>query len=315
MSNVEQLALARKKLLPIFNHQNSWTIIGSEHRPEPRYIVEAKPRHEGAMASIYKAYDRAMGRYMAVKVPHDFIQDSHRSMIKREAQTMAKISHPGIPRIYDLTITDSPEGKSAPVMIMEYIEEESLEQRLKSHIPLQPKDVVQIINQVASATDYIGQKHRLYHGDMGPGQILLSRPHVKIVDFGISTAVSPTVAEYDPEFSAPERILAKVRNPATEEFSLAATAYNMITGKTVVIDFRDLQNPVVKFDLSRHSLKYDSSEDEIFLLNGIFKKALAAKPEERYQSDIQFAGDFASIMRNAKIKKDFFGSILHGLIS
>ncbi len=303
-------SLARTKKFPtIFNLKNAWNIKGHNNRQEPRYTVEEKPIHEGRMGSIYKAWDETMGQLVAVKVLHDSLQqDQHyASMIKSEARTMANINHPGIPRIYDFTLAHTPEGNLGPVMIMEYIEEESLQQRLKSKIPLQPEEVIRIISQVASMIDYIDQEHKLYHGDIKPSQILLCEPHVKIVDFGTSTAVSLAGDEYTPytpEFSAPERQLKKIRNPATEEYSLATTAYNIITGRVVDLDpFK----PTAKFKrLSKWNLKYDFSESDIIMLNKLFEKALAYKPEERYESSSEFAESFAIIMANAKIRKHSF---------
>lgn len=298
---------ARTKKFPtIFNFKNAWSIRGSENRQEPRYTVEEKPIHEGNMGFIYKAWDNTMGQLVAVKVLYDYVQqdENYVSMIEREARTMANINHPGIPRIYDFTLANTPEGDRAPVMIMEYIEEESLQKRLESDDRLTPGKVVEIVNQVGSVIDYLAKKHNLYHGDIKPSQILLCEPHVKIVDFGTSTAVSSAGDEYTPEFSAPERQLKKIRNPATEEYSLAATAYNIITDRVVDLDpFR----PTAKFKrLSRRNLKYDFSKSDIIMLNKLFEKALAYKPEERYESSSQFAENFASIMANAKIRKRSF---------
>ena len=295
-----------KKFPTIFNPKNAWSIKGSENRQEPRYTVEEKPIHEGSMGSIYRAWDDTKGQLVAVKVLYDSVQkdENYASMIEREARTMANINHPGIPRVYDFTFADTPEGSLEPVMIMEYIKEENLQQRLKSKIPLQPEEVIRIVGQVASVIDYIDQEHKLYHGDIKPSQILLCEPHVKVVDFGTSTAVSLAGNEYTPEFSAPERQLKKIRNLATEEFSLAATAYNMITGRVVDLDpFK----PTAKFKrLSKWNLKYDFSESDITMLNKLFEKALAYKPEERYESSSEFAESFANTMVNAKIRKRSF---------
>lgn len=300
--------LTRTKKLPtIFNPQNAWSINDHDPRSEPRYFVEKKPIHEGSMGSIYIAWDDTMGQLVAVKVLRDSLQqDQHYAlMIKTEARTMANINHPGIPIIYDFTLTHTPEGDGlAPVMIMEYIKEESLQKRLESDDRLTPDEVVEIVSQVGSVIDYLAKEHNLYHGDIKPSQILLSKPHIRVTDFGTSTAVSLAGNEYTPEFSAPERQLRKIRNSATEEYSLAATAYNIITGRVVDLN---LFRPTAKFKkLSKWNLKYDFSESDIIMLNRLFEKALAYKPEERYESSSQFAESFANIMANAKIRKRSF---------
>lgn len=273
------------------------------------YLVGTFPCHRGSMSQIYKAWDFKKDIFVAVKTLHDVWQQNtkYKRSIELEAETLQRINHPGIPKIYGITYDSPPERESSPKMIMEYIEEESLEKRLNSSNPLTISEIIETISQVGSTIDYLSSKHNLFHGDINPNQILMSKPFKKLVDFSMSTAVSSDGDAYTPGFSAPERQLNKTRNLSTEEFSLAAIAYNIITDGVIDINIKIFDNPKVIFTkISKMNLKYDLNELDIKRLNEILEKALATDPEQRYKSASEFADKFAEVIKNAKgLNKSF----------
>lgn len=292
---------------------NLWLIYNSDAPSDDwngiDYLVGKLPCHSGSMSQIYKAWDFKKDMFVAVKTLHDVWQKNtkYKQLIELEAMTLQKINHPGILKIYGITYDSPPEKEPSPKMLMEYIEEESLEKRLDSNNPLMISEAIETISQVGSTIDYLSSKHNLFHGDINPNQILMSKPFKKLIDFSMSTAVSSDGDAYTPGFSAPERQLNKTRNLATEEFSLAATAYNIITGGVININFKTLDSLKVKFTkISKINSKYDLNDVDIDKLNEIFEKALATVPEDRYKSASEFADNFAEVMKNSKgLNKSF----------
>lgn len=93
---------------------------------QSRYIVEGNPNlGEGGASSVYKAWDKKLGKYVAVKKMQknmdEIISDSV-NWIELEAKTLARLSHPGLPEVYDFNMVDTPDGLKTPIMIMQLIE-------------------------------------------------------------------------------------------------------------------------------------------------------------------------------------------------
>ncbi len=271
-----------------------------------RYISSKTPAHEGSMSLIYKAFDSREGKPVAIKILQPFIDDEeHKQLIKKEAEVINSIRHPSVPFVYDVLSVESPDGPTT-AMIMEYIEEKTLEQRLKSGPPLSPREAIDVVRQTGAFIDFLdlSSGHTLFNGDLKPSHIFLTYPNIRIIDFASSTLANEKGEEYDPNFSAPERRFRFgqeiVRNAASEEFSLAAIAYYIITGHT--IDINDRKKTTFK-KLSKWNVRYDFSEYEINKLNQVFTKALAFDPKERFPSSSQFADEFSIVMQSAKTKK------------
>ena len=150
------------------------------------YQIEA-PLGAGGMGEVYKARDTRLDRTVAIKVlPEHVAQDPDlKQRFEREAKTVAALSHPHICPVFDVGEQDG-----VNFLVMEYLEGETLAQRLKKGaLPLDQALTVAI--EIADALD---KAHRqgIVHRDLKPGNIMLTKSGAKLLDFGLAKYEAPT---------------------------------------------------------------------------------------------------------------------------
>ena len=137
----------------------------------------------GAMGEVYRARDTRLGREIAVKVlPAAFADDPDRlARLEREARLISQINHPNICTLYDIV-----EGESAPFLILELVEGETLQQRLlRGPMPL--GDVLRCASGIAAALEAAHSKG-IIHRDLKPSNIKITAAGtIKVLDFGVAT--------------------------------------------------------------------------------------------------------------------------------
>src|SRR5262249_36976332 len=135
---------------------------------------------EGGMGVVYKAEDERLSRVVALKVIGGFQSDPSRlRRFWKEARAAAQISHPNACRLYDIA-----EVKDHLVLVMEFIEGESLARRLERG-PLPGHEAAHIALGILSAL-HAFHKAEIVHRDVKPGNIMLSGGGAKILDFGVA---------------------------------------------------------------------------------------------------------------------------------
>ena len=185
----------------------------------------------GGHATVYRAYQRAMDRWVAVKVL-DESDEATRRRFDRERQVMGRLSqHPAVVTIYESGYTNA----GRPYLLMPYLGTGSLQDRLDQSGPMRWEDAAAIVRDVADAVDHA---HRLdiIHRDLKPANIMLDddgRPLIS--DFGIArmTGRSVTVTEralLTPAFSPPELLDGAEPSPSGDIYGLAATLCALVTG-------------------------------------------------------------------------------------
>lgn len=268
-----------------------------------RYIVEGNAFvGVGGISSVYRAWDRRLGKYVAVKKIQDGMSayTDNENVIELEAKTMTRINHPGIPEIYDFNIVRTPDGNDTPIMIMQLVEAKDLFTRLydNSQQELTLDEISNIISQTASTVDFMN-KNGLTHGDIKPKNILLSKPHIKIIDFGSSNWVEKKVGAITPGF-APYEVLSNTRDIRSDEFSIAATAYNIFFGDTPPTNsFGDVSNKTIELDIfSPNKFRFKLSQKNKKILLKILIKGLAKNPDDRYQTSSEFAQELSNVLKN-----------------
>jgi len=191
----------------------------------------------GAMGIVYKGRDPKLDRLTAIKTirfTDDFDEDQAakiRDQFYREAEVVAKLSHPNIVTIYDVG-----EDLDLSYLAMEYLEGESLETYARKEQLLSIRKTIDVTAQVCDALAY-AHGHGIVHRDIKPANIMiLKNGLVKVTDFGIAraTASSKTrtgVIKGTPYYMSPEQISGMKVDGRSDIFSLGIVFYQLLTGE------------------------------------------------------------------------------------
>ena len=190
---------------------------------------------EGGMAVVYKAKDRLLNRYVAIKILRpEFVKDEQFvENFRKESQAAAGLSHPNIVNVYDV-------GKEGNIhfIVMELIDGKPLSQVIDETGRLDYKEAISISRQVASALS-LAHKNQIIHRDVKPHNILItSTGTAKLADFGIARAVSKaSIAEGSEKimgsvhYFSPEQARGAYVDERSDIYSLGIVLYEMLTGK------------------------------------------------------------------------------------
>lgn len=192
---------------------------------------------QGAMGVVYKARDPLIGRTVAIKMvaltvalPPDH-QEEFKKRFFREAQAAGNLHHPNVVTIYDLG-----EEGGVPFMAQEFVEGESLAQRLKKQGPMPLAEAVGIARQVADGLAYAHERG-VIHRDIKPDNILIDlKGRAVITDFGVarlSTSDLTRTGEVlgTPTYMSPEQVLGQELDGRSDLFSLGVVLYTMLSGQ------------------------------------------------------------------------------------
>ena len=189
---------------------------------------------EGGMAFVYKALDKELQRYVAIKTlkPSYVGQESFVERFKREAQVASNINNPNIVQIFDWGIED------VPYFVMEYVEGNSLTQILAKKKQLSISDVIYIGSRVANGL-HAAHSNGLVHRDIKPGNILItSEGRVKVTDFGIvaiqneSSDITKTGSVLGTAtYISPEQAKGEPVSRQSDLYSLGIVLYELLLGK------------------------------------------------------------------------------------
>jgi TolB-like protein/predicted Ser/Thr protein kinase len=258
---------------------------------------------EGGMGVVYKAEDERLGRVVALKVIREFDGDpSRRRRFWQEARTAAQVAHPNACRIYDIS-----EEENQLVLVMEFIEGESLTRRIaRGALPAQ--EATQIGLALLSALEAF---HRLgiVHRDLKPDNIVLSSGGTKLLDFGIAKhvpmetseetaatlgeATLPGVFLGTPRYASPEQFRGRPVDGRSDLFSVGAILFEMLTAQPAF--------PGETFGEIAHAVLHGSppalsGSPAIAAMGRIVHRALSRDPEERYPSAETMAGELRAAL-------------------
>ena len=198
----------------------------------PRYR-EIERLGAGGMATVTLAEDTLLGREVALKRVHS-TGDPHGSLrLKREALVGASLNHPNLVSVYDVETQDDGDM----VIVMEYVEGETLSAVLRAGGRMRPEEAVRILEGVAAALDAIHARG-IVHRDVKPANILLGRDGaVKLADLGVADVADRTnitssgalVGSFS--YMAPEQLDGGSPSPGMDVYALAAVAFEMLAGQ------------------------------------------------------------------------------------
>ena len=268
----------------------------------------------GGMGEVYKARDTRLDRIVAIKVLPTHLADRSelRERFEREAKTIASLNHPHICTLYDTGNQDD-----IDYLVMEYIEGETLAQRLhKGALPIQ-----QVLQYAIEISDALDKAHRkgITHRDLKPGNIMLTKTGTKLLDFGLAKLQQeatpaaplsqlPTLAEPVTaqgtilgtlQYMAPEQVEGKTDriDARTDIFAFGAVVYEMATGKKAFVG--DSQASLIAAILEREPRAISSLQPMAPPeLDRVVKRCLAKDPEDRWQSTRDVADELKWISQS-----------------
>lgn len=244
---------------------------------------------QGGMGIVFRGVHNKLEQPVAIKMlaPHLSGDPEMRARFLREARLQAKLSHPAVVNIFDYF-----EDEGNIFLVMEFVPGQSLEQMLLDRGKLPPKEVLDIAQGVLSALSFMHGKG-IIHRDIKPGNIIISEQGIKVTDFGIARlAEAETSITKDKRsfgtlcYMAPELLKTGEISPAIDIYSLGVTLFQLLCG---VVPF----SGATYYELIHGHL--EKEPPSLHLLHGIpvdlesvIKKALAKKPQERYESADDF---------------------------
>ena len=255
----------------------------------------------GGMATVYKATDLVLKRYVAVKVLRDeFTTDEE--FIRRfetEAQSAAKLVHPNIVSIFDVGVDNG-----IYYIVMELIQGKTLKEIiLEERGPLPWKWSVNVAIQIASALE-MAHKNNIIHRDIKPHNIIITEDGVaKVTDFGIAKAVSnSTITAFGKtigsvHYFSPEHARGGYTDAKSDLYSLGVVMYEMVTGRVpfdadtpVSVALKHMQEePVPPIEVNTNLPE---------ALNKIILKALKKDTILRYQTATELLQDLRKALKN-----------------
>jgi Tol biopolymer transport system component/predicted Ser/Thr protein kinase len=256
------------------------------------------PLGAGGMGVVYRARDTRLERTVAIKIlpPHLSSDPTLRQRFEHEAKTISGLNHPHICTLYDVGKQDG-----IDFLVMEYVEGETLATRLEKG-PLPLEQVLKFGVQIADALDK-AHRNGIVHRDVKPGNIMLTKSGVKLLDFGLAKVTVPLstgntltaaatlsspvtqagtiVGTF--QYMSPEQVEGKEVDGRSDIFSFGSVLYEMVTGR------RAFQG---KSNLSVASAVLEKDPEPISSLQPMtppaldraIRRCLAKDPENRWQT-------------------------------
>lgn len=256
-----------------------------------------RPLGSGGMGEVYLAQHPRLPRQDALKIlPTSISADAeYRDRFNREADIAASLWHPHIVEIHDRG-----EHRGQLWIAMDYVDGTDAGRLLRERHPggMPKQQVCGIVSAIADALDYAHQRD-LLHRDVKPANILLAHPEtddqrIMLADFGIAryanevsglTATNMTVGTV--AYAAPEQLLGAHLDGRADQYALAATAFQLLTGRPLF----EHSNPavVISQHLSSSPPALATHRPELAALDAVLAKALAKDPKDRFSRCADFA--------------------------
>jgi serine/threonine protein kinase len=246
----------------------------------------------GGMATVYKAFDTSLERYVAIKVIRTDQVDEPQfiARFQREARALAQLSHPNIVKVLDYG-----NFEGSPFLVMEYLPGGTLKELLKKS-PVSWSKGAQLLAPIARALEYAHQQN-IIHRDVKPANFLITQNGLPMLsDFGIAKIVGGSgeqitgtgVGIGTPEYMSPEQAMGRGVDARSDIYSLGIVFYEMSTGRRpfeadtpIAVVVKQINDPLPP-PRSFISTLPDAVEQ-------VLLKALAKDPDHRFQNMGQFA--------------------------
>ena len=238
----------------------------------------------GGMGEVFLADDLTLQTPVAVKINHNLNETTSAQFI-REARLLAGLKHPNLPRVIDY-FTDN----DCQFLVMDYIPGVDLKTIVDRRDKLNPELIVKWAVELGNALTYLhNHKPPIFHRDIKPANIKLTPSgDVVLVDFGIAKTGDPSQETqtgawaFSPGFAPPEQVSGMRTGPYSDQYSLAATIYYLLVGKSPADSAQRMMGSANYIPLNEANPAVSAH------ISDAIGKALAIRPEDRFGSIAEF---------------------------
>jgi serine/threonine-protein kinase len=253
---------------------------------------------KGAMGVVYEGHDPMIDRVVALKtIRAENLQgeDAQEQLarFRREAQAAGRLTHPNIVAIYDFG-----EDSGTYFIAMEFVKGRELQDILEHNERFAMHDIVRVMSQLLAALDY-SHRNGVVHRDIKPSNIIiLPDGTAKVADFGIARVESSNLTQAGmvlgtPSYMSPEQFMGQTVDGRSDLFSAGVILYQLLTGEK---PFTGSVTTIMHKVLQEEPLPPSTLNVQVpRAFDTVMKKALAKRPDERYQT----AQEFADAIRQA----------------
>lgn len=252
----------------------------------------------GGMATVYRAHQTSVGRDVAVKVIHKAISMDPVSVARftSEARLIARLEHPHILPVYDFDGAHDP-----PYIVMRFLPTGTLDDILRRN-QLPVGEVLHIFKQIGAALDY-AHRQGVVHRDVKPSNIMIdSEANAWLSDFGIARLVeggqgltASGAAIGTPGYMSPEQGLGTEIDGRADIYSLGVILFKMMTGQLPYSSETAMGTIMKHINEPVPSILALNPELPV-AFQGIVEKAMAKKPEYRYQTAAELVHDLEQVL-------------------
>jgi serine/threonine protein kinase len=262
-----------------------------------RYRLEARIA-AGGMSTVYRAMDETLERQVAVKLMNrEVTSDSDQlERFRREARAVAQLSHPHI-----VGVIDAGEDDGRPYIVLEYVEGETLKDRIRRQGRLPITEAVAYAIEIARALGAAHARH-IVHRDVKPQNVLIDHEgSAKVTDFGIARTLEEDGLTADgrvlgtTDYVSPEQALGQDVTGQSDLYSLGVVLYEMLAGEVpftgesqVAVAMKHVREQIPDVQLKRPEISA--------ALASVVDTATAKRLDERYADDAEFIADLEDVL-------------------
>src|SRR5436853_1821535 len=271
------------------------TLLGT--RLNGRYRLEARIG-AGGMSTVYRALDETLQSQVAIKLMHrEIATDSDQlERFRREARAVAQLSHPNV-----VGVIDAGEDEGRPYIVFEYVEGETLKERIRRMGRLPVAEAVAYAIEVARALGVAHARH-IVHRDVKPQNVLIDEEgSAKVTDFGIARTLDAEGLTADgrvlgtTDYVSPEQALGQPVTGQSDLYPLGVVLYEMLTGE---VPFTGENQVAVAMKHVREQLPdVQAKRPEVSAaLASVVDTATAKEQENRYADDAELIADLEDVL-------------------
>jgi serine/threonine protein kinase len=251
------------------------------------------------MCSVYKGLHTCLEQEVAIKIllPEYFEDKNLRERFVTEAKIQARLSHPNVVKTLNFL-----ENDHDVMLVMEYINGETLDVLLKKAGALPPERALAILESALEAIDFMHSKG-IVHRDIKPANIMISyEGFVKVMDFGIAKVIGENgrtkagVRIGTLWYMSPEQIKGEQATVLSDIYSLGITLYQMVTGNIPFdgdTEFEIMKSHIEKNPVAPWKINKDLSRE----IGNVILKAIAKNPKDRYQSVRELLSEIKAVIQ------------------